>query len=376
MKLFEPITIRNLELKNRVVYPAFQMNMGLSNRRARAFYAERAQGGTGLVFTANTAIDNLASEDLWGSADQLASFIDRLKLLTDQVHEAGGKIGLQLWLANRFPTGHGLQIAGVEAEPGAGDLIGPSAMEDKRQLTIPEIESIIYRFAKGARNVRDAGFDCVELHGAHSYLPCQFTYAGTNQRDDTYGGDARRRMQFGINMVKAVRAFVGPDYPIFYRQGVLETEDGVDPDSISFAQELEKAGVDCLDISTGGFGRTPVVPTKRDKVGTLVYLAEAIKKNVSIPVIGVGKINTPELAEEILQSGRADMVAVGRQLVADPFWPNKIAAGRFEDVTNCESCSVNCCSPAFKRNVPEGAPLCKNNDRVGREWEIPLELPS
>jgi len=372
MKLFEPISIRDMKLKNRVVYPAFQMNMGLSNRRARAFYAERALGGTALVFTANTAIDNLAEEQLWGGAEQLDAFIRRLRLLTDQVHEAGGKIGLQLWMANRFPIGNGMQIAGVEADPTSGELVAPSAVDDKRELTIPEIEAIIYRFAKGARNVRDAGFDCVELHGAHSYLPCQFTYSGTNQRDDVYGGDARRRMQFGINLVKAVRAFVGPDYPVFYRLGVLEKEDGVDPDSISFAQELEKAGVDCLDISTGGFGRTPVVPTKRDKMGTLVHLAEAIKKNVSVPVIGVGKINTPEVAEAVLKEGRADMVAVGRQLVADPFWSKKIMEGRFEDVVNCESCSVNCCSPAFKRNLPDDAPLCKNNERVGREWEIPL----
>ena len=373
MKMFEPITIRGMTLKNRVVYPAFQMNMGLSNRRARAFYAERAQGGAGLVFTANTAIDNLASEELWGGAEHLAAFIGRLRLLTDQVHEAGGRIGLQLWLANRFPTGHGLQIAGIEAEPGAGDLIGPSALDDKRQLTVPEIEAIIYRFAKGARNVRDAGFDCVELHGAHAYLPCQFTSPETNRRDDTYGGDARRRMQFGINLVTAVRAFVGPDYPIFYRLGVLEKGDVVDPDSIGFARELEKAGVDCLDISIGGFGRTPVVPTKRDPMGTLVYLAEAIKKEVTVPVIGVGKINTLEVAESVLNQGKADMVAVGRQLVADPFWPKKIQEGRFEDVVACESCSVNCCSPAFKRNLPDDAPLCKNNERVGREWELPLE---
>ncbi len=371
-RLFQPIEIRGMEVPNRIVYPAIQMNMGLTNRRARAFYTERAQGGTGLIITANTAIDNLASEELWGGPDELAGFIGRLGKLTDQVHEAGSKIGLQLWQANRFPQGRGTQIADEEADPTSGDRTAPSAREDMRELTIPEIEAIIYRFAKGARNVRDAGFDCVEIHGAHRYLACQFTAPETNQRNDKYGGDARRRMQFGIDLVTAVRAYVGPDFPILYRIGALETDDGeTSPDSITFSQELEKAGVDCLDVSTGGFGKAPVSPVKRDEMATLVFLAEAIKRNIGIPVIGVGKINTPEVAEAVLEQGRADMVAIGRQLIADAFWPKKVSADRSGEIVACDGCNINCYSPAFYRKLPEGAPLCKFNDRVGREWEIP-----
>lgn len=371
MKLFEPITIRGMELPNRIVYPAIQMNMGLTNRRARAFYTERALGGAGLLITANTAIDNLASEELWGGPDELAGFIDRLKRFTDQVHEAGAKIGLQLWQANRFPQGRGVQIASQEADPASGGRVAPSAREDMRELTIPEIESIIYRFAKGSRNVRDAGFDCVEIHGAHQYLACQFTSPQDNQRSDKYGGDARRRMQFGIDLVKAVRAFAGPDFPIFFRLGALEKGRVIDPDSITYAQELVKAGVDCLDVSTGGYSRTPVTPGKRAKMGRLVFLAEAIKKNVTVPVIGVGRINDPEVAEEILTKGQADMVAIGRQLIADPFWPKKVREGRFNNVVACQSCNINCSSPAFERKLPKDAPLCKVNERVGKEWEIP-----
>jgi 2,4-dienoyl-CoA reductase (NADPH2) len=371
MKLFDPMNIHGMEVRNRIVYPAIQMNMGLTNRRAKAFYTERAIGGAGLLMTANTAIDNLASEELWGGPDELGAFIGRLRWLTDQVHEAGAKIGLQLWQANRFPQGRGVQIAGEEADPTSGDKVAPSAREEMRQLTIPEIESIIYRFAKGSRNVRDAGFDCVEIHGAHQYLACQFTSPETNQRTDKYGGDARRRMQFGIDLVTAVRAWVGPDFPIFFRLGALELDNAIHPDSISYAQELEKAGVNCLDISTAGFGRTPVAPSKRDKMGTLVFLAEAIKKNVNVPVITVGKINTPEVAEDILSKGQADMVAIGRQLICDPFWPKKVLEERFMEVVACDSCNINCYSPAFLRKLSEGAPLCKNNERVGREWEIP-----
>jgi 2,4-dienoyl-CoA reductase-like NADH-dependent reductase (Old Yellow Enzyme family) len=256
--------------------------------------------------------------------------------------------------------------------PDSGAKTAPSPRDDMRELTIPEIEAIIYRFAKGARNVRKAGFDFVELHGAHAYLACQFSAPQTNQRSDKYGGDARRRMQFGIDLVTAVRAFVGPDFPILFRQGVLEKDGKVDPDNIAYSLELEKAGVDCFDISTGGFAQTPVTPTKKTEMGTLVFLAEAIKKNVNIPVIGVGRINTPQVAEDILAQDRADMVAIGRQLIADPFWPKKVREDRFDDVVACDSCNINCSSSAFKRNLPDDAPLCKNNERVGREWEMPI----
>jgi 2,4-dienoyl-CoA reductase (NADPH2) len=373
MKLFEPINIRGMIVPNRIVYPAIQMNMGLTNRRARAFYAERARGGAGLVITANTSVDNLACEELWGGKKELAEFISRLRLLTDQVHAAGARMGLQLWMDNRFPQGHGVQVAGKEADPSSGDRIAPSALEDMRALTIFEIESIIYRFAKGARNVREAGFDCVELHGAHRYLLCQFTSPEVNKRTDKYGGDLAGRMKFGLDIVSAVRAFVGPDYPVLFRLGALDNNGIISPDSLTYARELEKAGVDCLDISTSGYGKLPVSPTKRNRMGTLVPLAEAIKKVVKIPVIAVGKINTPEVAEGILTKGQADMVAIGRQLIADPFWPKKVREGRFKEVVACESCNINCYSPAFERKLPPGAPLCKHNDRVGKEWEIPAK---
>lgn len=369
MSLFEPITIRGMKLENRIVYPAIQMNMGLTNRRARAFYAERALGGAGLLITANTSVDNLASDELWGGMDELNGFIERLKKLTDQVHQAGAKIGIQLWMGNRFPQGRGVQIAGVEADPSSGDSVAPSAREDMRELTLPEIEAIIYRFAVGSLNVKKAGFDCVEIHAAHQYLACQFSAPETNQRTDKYGGDPERRMRFGLDMVRAIRAYVGPDYPILFRLGALEKEGAIHPDSPAYARKLEEAGVDCLDVSTGGFGSTPVTPLKNEKMGMLVFLAEAIKKEVGIPVIGVGRINTPEAAEEILASGRADMVAIGRQLIADPFWPRKVREGRFSDVTACKSCNVNCYSAAFERKLPEGSPLCAVNENVGKEWE-------
>ncbi len=369
MKLFEPIKIRTMVVPNRIVYPAIQLNMGMNGRRARAFYSERAKGGTGLILTANTAIDNFSCEELWGGTAGLNDFIQRLRVFTNEVHAAGGKIGVQLWQANRFPQGKGVQAAGKEMYPDSGERIAPSATGDMRALTLPEIDAIIYRFAKGARKVREAGFDCVEIHGAHSYLLAQFSNPATNQRTDQFGGDLAGRMKLGVDIVKARRAFVGPDFPILFRLGALEENGKIHPDSLIYAQELEKAGVDCLDISTGGWGPNPVTPTKHQAMGTFVYLAEPIKKAVKIPVIAVGKINTPEVAESILEKGQADLVAIGRQLITDPYWPLKVKENRFDEVVQCESCNINCGAPAFERKLPPDAPLCKNNPLAGKEWE-------
>ena len=370
MKLFEPISIRSMIVPNRIVYPAIQLNMGMNSRRARAFYSERVKGGAGLILTANTAIDNFACEDLWGGTTGMNDFIKRLRVFTGDIHAAGGKIGVQLWQANRFPQGKGVQAAGKEMDPDSGERIAPSALEDMRALTLPEIDAIIYRFAKGARNVRNAGFDCVEIHGAHRYLLAQFSSPATNQRTDQFGGDLTGRMKMGVDIVKAMRAFVGPDFPILFRLGALEENGQIHQDSLIYAQELEKAGVDCLDISTGGWGPIPVSPSKKHPMGTFVYLAEPIKKVVKIPVIAVGKINNPKVAESILKKGQADMVAIGRQLIADPYWPLKVKEKRFKDVVTCEFCNINCYAPAFERKLAPDAPICKNNPLAGKEWEV------
>lgn len=370
MKLFQPISINNMKLANRIVYPAIQLNMGLANRRARAFYSERAKGGVGLIIAAATSIDNLSCEELWGGSEGLASFIERLHSFTNEIHHFGVKIGLQLWQGHRYPQGRGQQIAGVEVNPDSGDPISPTAEPGMRALTVSEIESIIYRFAKAAYNVRQAGFDCIELHGAHRYLLCKFTNPDLNRRTDLYGGSPAGRMKFGLETVKAVRAFVGPDFPILFRLGVLELNGEIHPESMIYAQELEKAGVDCIDVSSGGWGKYPVSPNKRNPMGTFAYLSSPIKKRVNIPVITVGRINTPEVAEQILTKKQADMVAIGRQLICDPLWPNKVREDHFNEVISCDSCNVNCYASTFKRRLPKGAPMCKYNQRVGKEWEV------
>lgn len=367
MKLFEPITIRGIEFKNRIVMPPMQVGIGFRSPRARAYYAERARGGAGTIIAAGTSVDIFVSDDAWGRPGGVESFLEGIGLLTQEVQQAGAKIGAQLWYGNRFPAGRGLP-----EEPGS-EAVAPSASGDRRELTISEIETIISRFAGAAANARKAGFDFVEVHGAHGYLVCQFLSPASNRRTDKYGGDVAGRMRFGIECVAAMRAAVGDDYPIFYRLGAWEdSPDGITiEESAQFAVELEKAGADVIDVSVGATAAIGGIPGREQPEGTFVHLAEAIKRRVEVPVIAVGRIKRPQFAEAILAQGRADLVAIGRQLIADPFWPEKVASGRTEDVAPCIGC--NSC---LETGLMGQGLKCAVNASSGRELEYAIKPAS
>jgi len=363
MNLLEPITIRGVEFKNRMVMPPMQVGVGLRSPRARGYYLERAKGGVGTIIMAGTSVDLFTTDDAWGRLGGVDAFLNGIRPLIDDVHQAGVRIGVQLWHGNRFPAGAGA------AQETRGDNVAPSATAEGRQLAIPEIEVIISRFAHAAANARRAGFDFVEIHGAHGYLVCQFFSPATNQRSDEYGGDLAHRMRFGTECVSAMRAAVGDDYPIFYRLGALEDiPDGITvDDAAQFAAQLEKAGVDVIDVSLGGMARTGLtqIPGPEQPEGVFVPLAEAIKRRVKVPVIAVGGFRTPRVVEEVLAQRRADMVAIGRQLIADPYWPEKATTGRTDDIIPCISCGV-CSETGFG-----GLGLrCSVNAVTGREAEL------
>jgi len=368
MKLLEPITIRGVEFKNRLVMAPMLVGVGVKSSRARAYYWERARGGVGTIIMAGTSVDLFATDDAWGRPGGVAAFLDGIRPLINDVHQAGTRIGMQLWHGNQFPAGTGTQDA-------RGDLVAPSATDDKRQLTIPEIKAIISRFAQAAANARRAGFDFIEVHGAHGYLVCQFFSPFTNQRHDQYGGDLGGRIRFGTECVAAMRSAVGDDYPVFYRLGAREDMPGgitVD-DSVQFAIELEKAGADVIDVSLGGYiGPVSIVsPGPEWPEGAFVPLAEAIKSRVKVSVIAVGRFRTPQVAEEVLAQGKADLIAIGRQLIADPYWPEKATTGGAEDIRPCISCNV-----CFG-NVFGGSSLrCSVNAMAGREAELTVESAS
>lgn len=341
--LFSPISIKTMTLKNRVVFPPIATNYGLRNNQVRHYLTERAKGGAALVIIQGTPIALLASEN-WAAG---------LKPVVDSVHAGGAAIGIQLWAGNELPN---------------KDKVAPSARNEYREVTIPELETVAKMFAAAASAARDAGFDTIDIHGAHGYFLHQFFSPLTNQRQDQFGGSLVKRITFPLQCVRAIRTAVGADFPIMYRLSAVENTPGgiALPDSLTFARELERAGVDILDVSAGGQldSVNITTPTAREPLGTHAHLAGALKKVVTIPVMAVGKFNTLKICEEVLKEGKADLIAVGRQLLADPFWPAKLLEGRESEVVRCLACS-KLCSGNFQKNK---AIECAVNKELGREY--------
>lgn len=368
MKLFEPITIRGVKFKNRIIMPAMGTNVGFSNPRGKAYWLERARGGVGTIISYGIRLDMLLFDEAWGKPGGAAKFAEGLGRLARQVQEFGARFGIQLWHTNRLPMGMG--------NPPGSECVGPSAGHRKpnifepatemRELTIPEIEFIIGKFGKAAARAKEVGVHFVEFHGAAMYLPCQFFSPLHNRRTDKYGRDLAGRMRFGIECVIAMREAVGENYPVFFRLGAMDESPGgiTLEDSAKYSLELERAGVDVLNVTTAMSSEaTGMGPDK--PMGMYLHLAETIKRNVHIPVATVGRINTAEVAESILSQRKADFVAVGRQLIADPFWPDKVARGEFADIRPCLSCCV-CLDKGVMANLPV---CCTVNPWAGKEDE-------
>jgi 2,4-dienoyl-CoA reductase-like NADH-dependent reductase (Old Yellow Enzyme family) len=361
--LFSPFKVKGLEIKNRIVMAPMQLSLGFRSQRTKAFYLERARGGVGAITLAATAVDILASDEAWGKSGALASFLQGMSALVAAVHDTGAKIGIQLWHGFNFPAG----LSGV-----AGELVAPSPAGEARELTAAEIKIIVEKFAAAAASAREAGLDYVDIHGAHAYLLHRFFSPLDNHRSDKYGGSVAKRMTMALEVVKAVRKAVGEDFPIFWR---LSAEEGVVggitlEQSLKLAQALKKAGIDVIDVSYGRLARQ-IMPSKRQPMGIYVSQAEAIKKAVDIPVIAVGRINSPELAAEIISQNKADLVSLGRQLITDPEWANKAQEGRFAAVIACDSCNKNCVKSIpenRKRLRSDDLSLCSVNPRAGKEY--------
>ena len=367
MNLLEPIVIRGTEFKNRMVMAPMQVGMGMRSARANDYYLERARGGVGTIIMAGTSVDLFTTDDAWGKTRGVDDFLNGIQPIIDNIHQCGTKVGIQLWHGNVFPAGTG------SPQDTRGALVGPSTTSERRELTVPEIETIIARFAQASANARRAGFDFIEVHGAHGYLVCQFLSPATNRRSDRYGGDLTGRMRFGTECISAIRSAVDDDFPIFYRLGAWEDiPDGITTDdSTRFAIELEKAGVDIIDVSLGTMTgqRLTSSPGPEQPEGTIVPFAETIKRQVKIPVIAVGRFRTPEVAEAILAQNKTDMIAIGRQLIADPHWPEKATTGRADDIVPCISCNT-CFEPVRQ---PGARLRCSVNALAGREAELKIK---
>ncbi|MFC2070556.1 hypothetical protein ACFLTB_05255 [Chloroflexota bacterium] len=370
MMLFEPITIRGMTLKNRIVMSPMLTNAGLRGKRSRAYLAERAKGGVGAIAIPGPLIDAFSLDEVWGKAGAVQSFIESLHVIPDEVHPFGTKIGMQHLALNRIPMGIGVGDAQgelVAPSPGIEKLLIRDGVivkqgEKARQLTITEIETAIERYARAAAGAKAGGFDFTYVHGAHGSLTCQFWAPGYNHRTDRYGGDLAGRMRFGIEVVTAMRAAVGDDFPIFYRLGVFGGHGVTMRDSITFARELAKAGTDVIDVCN--VPHTKMGQPGPDKpIGVFAPKAARIKKNVDIPIGVVGKINRPDVAEAILTEGKADLIYIGRQLLCDPYWALKAQEGKTDEIVECLCC--NKCSPRHGSIGLE----CPLNPNLTREYE-------
>ncbi|PIE14176.1 MAG: 12-oxophytodienoate reductase [Rhodobacterales bacterium] len=349
--LGDAVTLGTLELRNRIVMaPMTRMWSpgNVPNSRVVEYYRRRAEGGVGLIITEGTFVDHPAAS---GYPDVPAFYGEKAlagwKKVVDAVHGEGGKIAPQLW--------HVGGIRRPRVEPG-GDTPGysPSGMARPGKvtghaMTQDDIDDVIAAFAKAAKDAMEIGFDAIELHGAHGYLIDQFFWDGTNTRDDAYGGDLAQRSRFAIELVRAVRNAVGPDFPIIFRWSQWKQQDYSvrmckTPDELAaFLAPLSEAGVDIFHCSTRRFWEP-------EFEGSELNLAGWVRKLTGKPVITVGSVglnadflpednfvefNEAETAaldglEARLADGEFDLVAVGRALIANPDWANRVLAGEYD----------------------------------------------
>lgn len=383
MKLFEPFEIGKVTLKNRLVMAPMSTNFARDGHVTDdmiAYYEERAKGGVGLIVIEDGIVDvpqgNHVRNVLAVDDDQ---YLSGLKTLTRALHSHGAKVSIQLSHSGRRGGRVSKQSGCMEvtrgmlpvapsaiAHPVTGQVV-PSA------LGVEEIEAIVGKFKRAAQRVVEAGVDIIGLHCAHMYLCGQFLSPWANQRKDQYGGDLSGRMRFVTEVVEEIAMAVGEDVPILCRINGSEPDGGNTPEEIrEIAQRLEKTGVSALHISVG-FGAAikdpdfiPSITPMRAPDNCIVDLAATIKKAVSIPVIAVNKIKDVQAAEQILQEGGADLIAMGRPLIADPYLPQKACEGRTEEIRPCIYCCQGCAQNILEWDRPLA---CTTNPKVGREKE-------
>lgn len=367
--LLTPINIGNLQLKNRLAVPAMVTvycdTDGMATERFIAYHEARAKGGWGLIITEDYAVDP-AGRGFWTSGlwkdEQIASH----KELTERVHQHGCKIVAQIYHCGRqtSPDIIGCQPVSASAIP------CPAMGSIPRALTIPEIKKIVCQFGDTAYRAKMAGFDGVEVHGAHGYLIAQFMSNYSNKRSDEYGGSLHNRMRFPLEIIADIRQKCGSGFPVIFRISADEFVPGgrniEDTKAIAIMlQKAGNAGIDAIHVSAGVYGSTAtIIPPLNVPHGWIVDFAEEVKKVVDIPVITVGRINDPHLAESVIISGKADIVAMGRGSLADPDLPNKFAGGKCEDICHCIGCQQGCLQVLF-RNEPI---RCLVNPTCGFEY--------
>jgi len=367
-KLFQPVRIGSLELKNRYVMNAMHLGFekdSFVGKRTVDFYKERAKGGVGLIIVGGLKVEQIGYGPTFLSiADD--DCLPGLRELTAEVKKEGAKIFAQLMHAGRYVHSSEIGQQPVSASAVKSRLTG----EKPRPLSIDEIERLVDKYAETACRAKDAGFDGVEVIASTGYLLSQFLSPLTNKRNDEYGGDLSNRMRFGLEIAKAVRKAIGEGFPLIFRVSGNDFMKGgnTNREAVIFSRELEQSGVDAINVQSGW--HEAGVPTVQQIVppGAFVYLAAAIKEEVLCPVMTCNKLGDPCLAEEVLRDGLADLIGMARPFLADPYLPRKVQEGRVDEIVRCISCNQGCLDRVFT-----GKPVtCMLNPFVGRErdWEI------
>jgi 2,4-dienoyl-CoA reductase-like NADH-dependent reductase (Old Yellow Enzyme family)/thioredoxin reductase len=346
-RLFEPGRIGNVELKNRIIKAP--QHTGLANPdgsitdRLLRYYKDVAQGGVSMVIVEYAWVDNDASQ---ASPCQLGiarmEHVPGLSLLADTIKANGAKAAIQISHAGR-------QRFVLEQPKAASDVPWPeitaAGCPIPTPMTIEEIREVVKAFGRAAKRAQTAGFDMVEIHACHGYLVSNFFSPYTNKRTDWYGGPLENRMRLLLDIVKEIKAQVGPDYPICARLSGTDYEPGghTIEDTVELSKRLEARGVAAIHMS-GGNHHTTIheVSPMGMPLAHNVWAAEAVKKVTTLPVIASGSINLPDLAESILTEGKGDFIGLGRPLWADPQWPLKAREGRPEDIRPCIRCNDGC----------------------------------
>jgi len=341
---FQPTKIGKLQLKNKLcmapMFTKYASESGEVTDKLISYLKERARGGVGLIVLENTCIDwEYGRVDGNPVTIHHDRFRPGLNDLVSRVHRAGAKIVTEIHHVGRQTFSSNIEGRAPLAPSAISSKVGgsmPQAMNDE------EIEKAIQDFADAARRTRECGFDGVELHGAHGYLLSNFISPQANKRNDKWGGSFENRCRFAVEVVRRVRREVGPDYPLLFRfsaeepvPGGLSLQEGLE-----YARILEQEGVDALDVSCGSYETIKHFPMQGNPADQLVYLAEAVKKAVGIPVIAVGSLFfDPSVALDVIASGKADLLHIGRGLLADPFIPYKLSTGKAEYIRSCIRCN-------------------------------------
>lgn len=368
--LLSPIKIRGLELKNRIILPAMGTRMasekGEITDRLIAYHAARAKGGCGLNIVEVAAVHRPSSPAhfVWICEDSL---IEGHKKLTDAIHENGGKAGIQLWQGG----------LAVSMDPTAQILL-PSDM-NLGQYTIPgitleQIKEVVSCYGQAARRAVEAGYDCIEFHLAHNYLPHSFLSGGLNHRTDEYGGNFENRCHFPLEVIDAIRNNIPEDMPLFIRIDAHDDflEKGLTIEEvIDFCNIAKNHGVDVLDVSRGNILTAATiyeVPPIDIPQGFNIENASHIRKETDMLTIGVGRINHEDFAEKLLAEDKVDMVVMGRAQLADPELVNKLKEERTQDIIHCIGCDQGCYD-GFTDVVNREFITCMRNPNIGHEAE-------